>query len=259
MNKKEYLPWILAAGVVIGFSLVAPAFAQGMPGRPGDNRPMGAWQQDGSPAPAVVGSITAINGTTLTLQAWGRGDRKDATSTTYTVDAANATVYDKGATSTLSSLATGDMIAVRGTMNGTTVTATVIRYGMNGALGRRGMGDASRTAPFTGNGQPIVGGTVASVNGTTFTIVNSGNATYTVNAANATVVDRGTTSTIASIVTGDNVLVQGTVNGTDIAATSVIVQGEPANATATPAHRSGFDPFGFFKSIGGFFKHFFGF
>jgi len=80
---------------------------------------------------------------------------------------------------------------------------------------------------------------------------------------NAKVTRSGTIGTIASITVGDGVLVQGSVNGTSIAATSVIDQGAAPTAQANtsvngainthPAHR------GFFGSIGGFFGHLFGF
>ncbi len=265
MYKKEYLPWIAAAGLVIGLSLVVPAFAQGMPNGRGGDRMNGPQSGNGA-APALVGSVTAINGTTITIQTWRRPNEKNAT-TTYTVNAASAKFFDKGATSTISSVTTGDMISVLGTINGTTITATVIRYGMNGDLGRRGIPNTSTTQPFKGNGEPIVGGTVASINGATITITNESNVTYTIDASNAKVIEHGTTSTIANIAVGNNVMVQGTVNGTDIAASTILDQGNmmnAANATSTPgatppqSHR-GFDPFGFFGTIGGFFKHLFGF
>jgi hypothetical protein len=262
MPKKEYLPWMIAASFVVGFAMVAPVFAQGMPNGRGGG--MARGDIGNGPAPAVVGSVTAINGTMLTLQTWRRPGSANAAGTIYTVDAANAEVFDKGATSTVAGIAPGDMVSVQGTANGTNITATVIRYGMNGAFGRRGAANGSTTPPFRGNGEPIVGGSVTAISGTTLTITNVSNVTYAVNAASSTVVLHGTTSTLASIAVGDNVMVQGVVNGTSITASMILDQGNMNHASVTPnvnrPHgHGGFDPFGFFGAIGGFFKHLFGF
>lgn len=260
MFKKEYLPWVIAAGLVIGLAIVAPVFAQGMPnGR--WNGEMGA-RNGNEPTPAIVGSVSAINGTTLTIESTGRRGRN--ASSTYTVDAANAKIFEKGATSTIAGIATGDMIAVQGTVSGTNISATVIRYGMNGAFGRRGAPNASTTPPFQGDGEPIVGGSVTNINGTTLTITNASKITYTVDAAGSTVVLHGATSTLASIAVGDNIMIQGVVNGTSITASTILDQGNMNHASGAPnvsrpQGHGGFDPFGFFGTIGGFFKHLFGF
>jgi len=79
----------------------------------------------------VVGTITAISGNTITIQ--GRN------STTYTVDAANSTVTVNGASSTISALAVGDQIFVKGTASGTGVTAQSIMKGIMKGFGRPGM------------------------------------------------------------------------------------------------------------------------
>jgi hypothetical protein len=89
--------------------------------------------------PAAMGMVTAISGTTITL-----ADKRDAT--TYTVDAAGATVLKHVAFATgtarvpgtkptettipVSAIAVGDMLMVEGTANGTSVTATTIHDGM---------------------------------------------------------------------------------------------------------------------------------
>ena len=73
---------------------------------------------NGAMRPGVVGKVTAINGTTLTISGFGGfgGPRMASTTpgttppakpaaVTYTVDASNATVMKANATSTLSSVA----------------------------------------------------------------------------------------------------------------------------------------------------------
>ncbi|MBW4061079.1 hypothetical protein HJC99_00700 [Candidatus Saccharibacteria bacterium] len=74
-------------------------------------------------ARGVFGTVSAINGTTLTVTS------ELGTTTTYTVNTSASTTYTDGtgASTTASSLATGDTVIVQGTKSGTTVTATAIR------------------------------------------------------------------------------------------------------------------------------------
>ena len=77
--------------------------------------------------PGVVGTISAISGNTLTVA--GKNG------TTYTVDASGARVMtfargQKPAASTLASLKVGDTVGVRGTVSGTSVTATSVVDGI---------------------------------------------------------------------------------------------------------------------------------
>jgi hypothetical protein len=248
-------------------------------------------------ASGVFGSVTAISGTTLTVTSEGRPARKDASSTAavtdasstvYAVDASNAKVYKDNATTTvsLSSVAVGDSVMVEGTVSGTSVTATTIRDGVmkqggqgmpggnrnfDGASSTRPTSSSTPKATIKGNGEPVVGGDVTAISGTTLTITNTSNVTYTIDAASTTVVVKGASSTLGSIAIGDTLVVQGTVNGTSVAASSIIDQGtKPTNVSSTnssssqPRDDGGFGGFGdaiggFFGSIGGFFQHLFGF
>jgi len=132
------------------------------------------------------------------------------------------------------------------------------RAGMMRGWAKQGKGNPQNLL-ITGDGQPIVGGTVTVVTSSTLTIKNTGNVTYTVDTLNAVIVKGNATSTLSSIAVGDAVVIQGAVNGTSITATTVIDQGAPKvpgnSASTTPMHRGG----GFFNAIGGFFSHLFGF
>lgn len=68
-------------------------------------------------------------------------------------------------------------------------------------------------------------GIVSSINGTTIVIAeesNEGGASYTVDASKATVTDKtGATASLSGIKVGDKIFVQGPVNGTSVAATSI--------------------------------------
>jgi len=282
--QKKYASLIVAAGFAASLAVVLPAFAQTRMGGPnglGGRFGMGMGMR-GGPAmpPGIFGTVDTISGDTFQITSkMIRPNASSTSATVYTVDATNATVIKNGATSTIASVAVGDTVMVRGTVNGINVTATVIRDGMMGIVGRPGMFASSTrgeqgnggkglgrgptstatTSPIQGNGEPVIAGSVASMSGSSLTITNASNVTYTVDASNAAIVKGRATSTIASIAVGDNVVVQGVVNGTAITASSIIDQGAGHQGGAQPnAPATGFH-LNVFSSIGNFFKHMFGF
>lgn len=226
----------------------------------------------GTMKPGVFGTVTAVNGNTITINGrQGFGPTATAT-TTYTVDATNATVKKNNATSTVSAIAIGDTIFAQGTITGTNVVATTIRDGVMmgargqggpGMNGKGGQGHATSTppvSPFTGNGQPVIAGSVSAISGTSLTVTTASNVIYTVDASNAKIVEGQNTIALSTIVVGNKVLVQGTVNGTSITASTVVDQsGVPASVTANMDKGR---KLGFFGGVGNFFKsfaHLFGF
>ena len=204
-------------------------------------------------APGVFGTVSAISGTTLTVQS--KGWQQSAT-TTYTVDASNATVTKNGSSSSIGAIAVGDTVMVQGTVSGTSVTATAIHDGVPVGRGPRGAIGEQRGPAIQGNGEPIIGGSVTAVSGSALTVTTKTNVAYTVDASNATVIKNNATSSVSSIATGDGVIVQGTVQGTAVTASSVIDHGA-VPAAAQSAQQAG--PFGFFGAVGGFFHRLFGF
>jgi len=94
--------------------------------------------------PGVMGTVSAISGTTITLTAKQPGSDTDVV---YTVDASSATVkkFTKGdaagkpseTTIAVGGIATGDKLMVKGTVSGTNITATEITSGDIGG-GRQG-------------------------------------------------------------------------------------------------------------------------
>jgi hypothetical protein len=233
----------MVQGTVNGTSVTATAIRDGvMRSGPGRN-------------PGVFGTVASINGTTLIVTS--KVGPQGGSQTNYTVDASKATVTKNGASSSVSNIAVGDTVAVQGALSGTSITATSIR---DGAIQKQ------KTQPnpsIQGNGEPVVGGSVTAINGSTITVTNKSNITYTIDASSATVEKAGAISSISNVAIGDNVIVQGTVNGTSITASSVIDQGSATNASANssngaPNVHKGFMS-GLLGSIGGFFKHLFGF
>jgi hypothetical protein len=87
--------------------------------------------------------------------------------------------------------------------------------------------DAPSAAPEVHKHAPMGGdGNITAVNGTTITMTeesDEGGASYTIDASKATFDINGTTGSISSLKVGDKIFVQGTTNGTSVAATSVSV------------------------------------
>lgn len=253
----------LAVATAVSAQTIGSASQSGGAGQNGWTRE-GGWGNRGMAHPAIVGTVTAINGTTLTVS--GRvGFATTTPLATYTVDASKAAVTKNRATDTLSSIAVGDTVIVQGTVSGSTVAATMIRDGAfpNGVPQglerfRGNPRNTSSTPAVIGNGQPIVAGTVTAINGSTVSITNKSNVTYSIDASNATITRGAETVSLSNVAVGDTILVQGTVNGASVTASTIIDQTPPANATTTPQH-PGQSPFGFFGRIGQFFLHLFGF
>lgn len=188
MTKIAIVPAValtmLAGGAVAGYARLAGAATQSVTTK------MGNWFKDAKPH--VGGEITAINGTTLTIQGFSRdgmknGMRNDAqknagqnstqkNETTYTIDASQATFEKNGTAATLSTFAVGDRVMIEGTLNGTSVVATKIFGGMPmmkvgpGGMGHEGMG----------RGVQGVMGKVTAVSGTTLTVQREDGTVYTV-------------------------------------------------------------------------------
>ena len=150
----------------------------------------------------VVGTVTTISGTTLTVT--------DAKNVVYTVDASAAKIDSgmNGSGLSLADVLQGDKVVIIGPVTGVTEKAS--------AINDRSM-----------NGRNIFSGTVTYVSGsilTIDTIVNKVKTSYTVNAASATLLKgmgAGTAITAADIKVGDRIFAIGTLSGTNVAATSV--------------------------------------
>jgi hypothetical protein len=271
IHSRKIISVVTALAVVGSFAITIPAFAATTPAPGafgqwgmGHGRP-GGMGGAGNPAmrPAAFGTVTAISGDIITVNS-RQGFASTSPTVALTVDATNATVVKNNATSSVSSIAVGDMIAAQGTLTGTNVVATSIRDGivMRGGMGpmgnggrmggSRGMGSST---PSIGNGEPVVAGTVASVNGSSLTITTKSNVTYTVDASNAKILDGQATASLSNISVGDSVLVQGAVNGTSVTASSVVDQSHPS--TDTNGQKN--PPHSVFGGIGQFFMHLFGF
>lgn len=194
----------------------------------------------------VRGTVTSVSGTTITIK--GRVGPKGSAGIVYTVDASHAKVTKGGASSSVASIAVDDALAVEGTVNGTSVVATAIRDGMMARGGTDKQGGArdlgerrySSTPPVAeGNGQPIIGGTVTAISGTTISITNKSNVSYTIDASAAKLRRGDVVVAVTSISVGDSVIVQGTVSGNSVSASTIFDQKSSAAGSPHAGERGG--------------------
>jgi hypothetical protein len=205
--------------------------------------------------PGIMGAVSAVNGNTLTVSGRGLGRNAASSTETYTVNAANARVVKNGSTSSVSAIAVGDKIFVRGTVSGTDVAATLIRDGA--AKPENGRDWSAQTSSLIqGNGQPIIAGTISAISGDTVTVGTKSGINYIVAASGAKIVEGKNQTTLSGLAVADTVIVQGSVNGTQVTASSIIVQKAVAQNGAGNAHQK---PLSFFGRMGQFFLHLFGF
>lgn len=105
---------------------------------------------------------------------------------------------------------------------------------------------ATSTPILQGNGQPVIAGTITAVSGDTVTVTTKNNVVYTVNALTSKIYVGNNATSTSALTIGGTVVVQGTVNGNSVMASSIIQQKSTSR-------------FGFFGGIGMWFRHLFGF
>ncbi|MES2930477.1 MAG: DUF5666 domain-containing protein [Patescibacteria group bacterium] len=197
----------------------------------GDMKDMRDRREDG---PFMYGTVSAVAGSTITFTT----KSMKGTTTTYTVDAAQAKIEKNGAASSVSGITVGDMIKVEGVLNGTAIAATQIR-----------VTDKDKSDSFfEGNGEPIIGGTVTAVSGSTITITNKSGVAYAIDASNAKFLKESKTGSLSDIAVGDTLLVQGSINGTAVTASAISDHGMIALKADDGKNR------GFFFKIRSFFS-----
>ena len=256
-HMKNIKYTILSLFALFALASAVPAFADSTtPTTTSPNSTMGGGMGGlkrggmGMMKPGVFGKVTAVNGNTITVDG-KKGFGTTATDVTYTVDATNAKVMKAQAASTVSAIAVGDTIMAQGTLTGTNLVATMIRDGV--IVRTPGQNKTELATNIVGNGDPLVAGTVSSVDGSTLVITNKSNVSYSIDVSNAKITKGPAVSTISGVAVGDTVIVQGTINGTNVVASSVIDQAKPGtDANGQPKK-------GFFGGIGSFFAHIFGF
>jgi len=271
MNIKRYTSAIVALTTLATLAAAFPALADNTAST---TQPVkGAWNgheiNHGNRAnmkPGVFGTVSAVNGNIITVTSKkGFGPKAEGTtttnttvaSTTFTVDATNAKITKDNTAGTISSIVVGDTVMAQGTLTGTNLVATTIRDEiMKGGE----VNKPNQVPAVTNNGEPMVAGTVSAVSGSTITITNKSSTAYTIDATNAKIMRDSKTVTVSDVVVGDIVLVQGTISGNAVVASTIIDQAKPANTGTIATGTNQTQPHkGFFGAIGSFFSHIFGF
>jgi len=165
----------------------------------------------GERAPHVDGTITAINGSVITITA---DDNHGGGS--YTIDTSGATFKKAGADASLGSFAVGDKVWAVGSFNGTHLTAKVVSDAPGFGKGPGGHGMGGRHGKNAG-----VMGTVSAINGSTITVTGMDGQSYSVDAASAKV-QRMVEGSLSDIAVGDRIGAHGTVSGTTVTATNIM-------------------------------------
>ena len=262
MKIKKNIYSIVALSLM-ALTVVSPVFAEtntdqntnqqnNMRGNRGGNR----GENKGMMKPGVFGTVTSVSGNIITISG-KQGFGANTTTVVYTVDAINAKITKSNLAGTIASIVVGDTISAQGTLTGTNLVATNIHDGLRGRDDKQNNNEkrpAPMLNPITGNGQPIIAGTVTSVSGNTVVITNNSNASYTIDATNAKIVQGSNTILVSGITVGDVVIVQGSINGNNVVASSITDRVKQTNTTDKAKTNKGF-----FNMMGSFFGHMFGF
>jgi hypothetical protein len=160
-----------------------------------------------SASPRVIGKVTAVSGSSVTVTVHANSKAPKA----YTLNTTSATVVTKGGKAdTFSDIAVGQTVVAVGTVDAATNTVA-----------------ATKISIVTRVPQAHVTGAVTAISGTTLTVNSKKGVAYTVDASAATVTSgfgkNATASSLSSIGVGQNIMVVGShvAGSTSIVATSV--------------------------------------
>lgn len=206
---------------------VAPQPLKGLPG--GATAPgfggRGLGDLRGLGTPVVTGTITKVSASGFSVTSRQGG--------TVSVTVTSATRFVGLSTTSLSSLKKGQVVAVFGSLSGTSnVSATIVASGAG-----RGARFGSRRGVF---------GSISSIGTNEFMVTSLTGATETVKVSTSTSFrdSAGVLKGISALKTGESVLVRGTVSGSVVTAANVIV----VPAGVTPGFGGGA---GFGAGVGG--------
>jgi hypothetical protein len=269
MKNKNYVSGVMALATLASLATASIAFAEDNNNevQPIPPAPFSTHISDrgdikenvGMMRPAMFGTVTAVSGNAITVSA-EKGFSGNTANATFTIDATNAKIFKNNNVGAITDILVGDKIMAQGKVSGTTLTAVMIRDGVQGDKNEINKDKNRQPLGLSGDGQPVILGKVSSVNGSTFVITNKSNANYTIDATNAKIIKGGVnTPTTTDIAVGDNVIVQGAINANAVVASSVIDQTRVMNNNDTQKRDSGDNHKGFFGRIGSFFGHMFGF
>jgi hypothetical protein len=183
----------------------------------------------------TAGTVTAIDGTTLTVETTASGT---AAATTVQVTTTDATVVTETVDGTTSDLAVGDHVRAMGTTDADgAVSATDVTDSGDQELAGPGGGLGGGTPPAgapTGEGAPTApdgsqggpggrgtSGTITAIDGDVLTVESTDGAEVQVTLTADTTVSLNRVIALGDLATGDTVLVMGTTTDATVAATTI--------------------------------------
>ncbi len=153
----------------------------------------------------TVGQVTAVATGSLTI--------KTASGEIFVVSTTDATVRRGENSNSTSAIVVGDTVYVFGVKNGSAIAASTIIVGKS----------KSEVQPNDEEKRKAYFGVITAKTDTTLTIMSANNTLYTVTITNAQIwINKTKQSSISGLVVGDNVMVQGDLNGSTIAAKKLI-------------------------------------
>lgn len=223
MNTKKFLV-IGSSAAVISLMLAGSAFAATASDGVGHSSKVKSRVHPGMmkkavAKPTVVGTVSVVNGSIVTLTA--------KNGTVYSVDLTSAKIVRHfGAKMVVSDIQVGDMLMVRGIVTGTSVLAT---SATDQSL-------QAKNGHFTG--------TIASVNGNSFSLQSGSRGIETINLASDAVITKlGQAMTVKDLVGGLNVSVTGVWdkvnNNVTASKVVIIVKEQKLSVTGTVESVSG--------------------
>ncbi|GEM_PF-5309955 len=238
MKKTSlYIGVAIAAGAIL---VAVPVFAATQPGSTFGHF-LGFDKREGAASssvvrPAVLGVVTAISGATLTVVAIMPMRQKGVATSTYAVDASNATVTSGFGTTTatvaLSNIGVNSRVAVFGTISGTSVAATKIAILPAMPVGMRPKPSNANPGNWLGNekgsGQGHVTiGSVTAINGAQFSIATKmpkqATTTETIVTTSATTFkENGQAGTLGNVTVGNIVMATGTTTAPSVFTASTV-------------------------------------
>ena len=284
--KKQSLSLFVAMLIILGLSVGPVAHAQTpIVGSStvktkvelsGDKRPLPLMSKGGEKRPdirmmigrGISGKVTAVGANTLTVNG-----RHASTTGIFTVDVTTAQFFKNKATTTLASIVVGDMVSIKGDVNGNLAIAEAVYAGQlpmgiqkmieKAKEKKEGKEDKKERKAEHIRGTALFG-IVTGVNGTTILVsgkmgTSTATTTYTVDASSAKIFKDKATTTISAILLNDKVLVEGVVVGTNVTAKVIYTGKLPLNGKALGAFAEAEGKGKFLGKIQNFFKAFFSF
>ncbi|HZP28628.1 MAG TPA: DUF5666 domain-containing protein [Acidimicrobiia bacterium] len=229
-RRRRWRTWLVAGvgAAAIGGAAVAgigaassdSSLASAAAGSNGANPGNGPGGFNGAPPGAgngqgAFGTISAIDGSAITV--------KDAGGRTTKVTTTASTTVTTTVTASVSAVKVGDRVVVSGSGSSSKIAATQVHddgaassTGGNGPAGGPGGGPGGTS----GDGS-FVSGTVAGVDGSTFTVTDTIGTTVTVTTSSSTTVTKDETVGVSDLAVGDYVMVSGSRSNGVLTATRI--------------------------------------